>query len=172
MIPVFHSQDRGGSGALGRRELLRIGGLSLLGLSELELVQLRALAGTDGTAGQRRHNRCVFIFLFGGPSHIDLWDMKPGAPAEVRGEFRPVATRVPGIQIAEHLPRLAQQMDKVCLVRSMTHHMNVHGPACSELFSGRPYFGPPTTDEASREDWPSLSSMVMRYGVPLAGLPP
>ena len=57
-------------------------------------------------------------------------------------------------------------MDKVCLLRSMTHRMNVHGPACSEVFSGRPYFGPPTTDQASREDWPSLASMVARYGPP------
>jgi hypothetical protein len=62
-------------------------------------------------------------------------------------------------------------MDKVCLLRSMTHRMNVHGPACSEIFSGRAYFGPPTTDQASREDWPSLSSLVQRYGRPQVGLP-
>jgi hypothetical protein len=114
----------------------------------------------------------VFLFLFGGPSHIDLWDMKPGAPAEVRGEFSPIATKVPGIQVCEHLPRLAQVMDKVCLLRSMTHRMNVHGPACSEIFSGREYFGPPTTDQARREDWPSLSSLAMRYGTSFGGLPP
>jgi hypothetical protein len=114
----------------------------------------------------------VFIFLFGGPSHIDLWDMKPGAPAEVRGEFRSIATKTPGIRACEHLPRFAAQMDKICLLRSMTHRMNVHGPACSEVFSGRPYFGPPTTDEASREDWPSLSAMTTRYGQPFGGLPP
>jgi hypothetical protein len=114
----------------------------------------------------------VFLFLFGGPSHIDLWDMKPHAPAEVRGAFRPQATVVPGIHLCEHLPRLARQTDKLCLLRSLTHHMNVHGPACSEVFSGREYFGPPTTDQARREDWPSLSSLVMRYGAARAGLPP
>jgi hypothetical protein len=67
---------------------------------------------------------------------------------------------------------LAQQLDKVCLLRSMTHRMNVHGPACSEIFSGREYFGPPITDQATPQDWPSLSAMTMRFGSPLNGLPP
>ena len=162
-VPVFDG--------LSRRELLRIGGLSWLGLSAGDLARLRAEAVPHSPAAQRRHHSCVFLFLFGGPSHIDLWDMKPAAPAEIRGDFRPSATRVPGIQICENLPRLARQTDKLCLLRSMTHHMNVHGPACSEIFSGRPYFQAPTTDQASREDWPSLSAMVARYGEPRGGLP-
>jgi hypothetical protein len=156
---------------LSRRELLQIGGLSLLGLGAVDLARLRALPATPAAAARRR-NACVFLFLFGGPSHIDLWDMKPAAPAEIRGAFRPAATCVPGIQVCEHLPRMARVLDKVCLLRSVTHQMNVHGPACSEVFSGRPYFGPPTTDQASREDWPSLSAMVMRHGRPHGGLPP
>lgn len=98
--------------------------------------------------------------------------MKPNASAEIRGEFQPVATRVPGIQICEHLPRLAQQMDKVCLLRSMQHRMNVHGPACSEVFSGRPYHSAPITDQATPDDWPSLNAMTMRYGNSQTGLPP
>ena len=126
----------------------------------------------DGSSVKHRYNSCVFIFLFGGPSQIDLWDMKPAAPAEIRGDFKPVSTKVPGIQICEHLPGLASQMDKVCLVRSMTHNMNVHGPACSEIFSGREYFNAPTTDQADPQDWPSLSSMMMRFGQPHGGVPP
>jgi len=114
--------------------------------------------------GKHRQNSCVFLFLFGGPSQVDLWDMKPEAPVDVRGEFRSISTAVPGIHVCEHLPRLAGQMDKICLLRSMTHKMNVHGPACSEIFSGRPYFGAPNTDEARDQDWPSLSAMTMRYG--------
>jgi hypothetical protein len=164
MFSIFH-EGRGFS----RREMLRVGGLSLLGLDALDLARLRARAA--GPAA-RRGNACVFLFLFGGPSHIDLWDMKPGAPAEVRGGFRPQATIVPGLHLCEHLPLLARQADKLCLVRSLTHRMNVHGPACSEVFSGREYFGPPTTDEASREDWPSLSALVARYGSAPGGLPP
>ncbi len=157
--------------ALTRRELLRIGGLSWLGLGAANLARLRAAAAPQSPAARRRHHSCVFLFLFGGPSHIDLWDMKPDAPAEIRGDFKPSATRIPGIRVCEHLPNLARHMDKLCLLRSMTHHMNVHGPACSELFTGRPYFQAPTTDLASREDWPSLSAMVTRYGEPKGGLP-
>jgi hypothetical protein len=155
-----------------RRELLRIGGLSLFGLGLGDLGRLRAAPPSSPEAAKRRRNACVFLFLFGGPSHIDLWDMKPNAPLEIRGQFHPTATMVPGIHLCEHLPRLGGVMDKVCLLRSMTHRMNVHGPACSEVFTGRPYFGPPTTDQARREDWPSLSSMLMRFGTAGPGLPP
>ena len=70
---------------------------------------------------------------------------------------------MPGIQICEHLPRMATQMDKLCLLRSMEHRMPVHGPACSEMYSGRPYFGPPVTDQARSEDWPSLAALTMRF---------
>ncbi len=172
MFSICSATGRGaGANAVTRRELLRVGGLSLLGLSSARLAQLRA-AAPDGRADvPGRFNSCIFIFLFGGPSHIDLWDMKPGAPAEIRGEFKPIATRVPGIQLCEHLPRLAAQMDKVCLLRSMEHKMPVHGPACSEMFTGRSYFGPPVTDQARPEDWPSLSSLLMRYGPRRAALP-
>ena len=113
----------------------------------------------------------MFLFLFGGLSQVDLWGMKPAAPVDVRGEFRSISTAVPGIHVCEHLPLLAGQMDKICLLRSMTHKMNVHGPACSEIFSGRPYFGAPTTDEARDQDWPSLSAMMMRYGKSREGWP-
>jgi Protein of unknown function (DUF1501) len=157
---------------LTRRELLRVGGLSLLGLDMADLARLRAAPAATPAAAKRCRNACVFFFLFGGPSHIDLWDMKPDAPAGIRGDFRPAATRVPGIRVCEHLPRLAGVMDRVCLLRSLTHRMNVHGPACSEVFSGREFFGPPTTDQARPEDWPSLSSLVMRHGRPGGGLPP
>lgn len=150
-----------------RRAFLLSGGLSLLGLTDASLARLRA-ASND----RRNHNSCIFLFLFGGPSQIDLWDMKPDATEQIRGEFRPKPTSVPGIQICEHLPRFARIIDKVCLVRSMTHRMNVHGPACSEVLTGRPYHQAPTTDQASREDWPSLSSLAMRYGQPQHGLPP
>lgn len=151
-----------------RREVLRAGGLSLLGLDAAGLARLQAAAG----AGAPRARSCIFIFLFGGPSQIDLWDMKPDAPAEIRGEFRPIHSRVAGLEICEHLPLLAAALDKVCLLRSMCHRMPVHGPACSEMYTGRPYFGPPTTDQARPEDWPSLASLVTRFGRRDAGLPP
>ena len=154
-----------------RRDWLNVAGVSVLGLTVPELFRLRARTAAAAPAARHKGNSCVFLFLFGGPSHIDLWDMKPQAPAEIRGEFNPVATNVPGIEICEHLPRLAQTMDKLCLLRSMTHRMNVHGPACSEIFTGREYFGPPVTDQARPEDWPSLSAMTMRHGRSPIGLP-
>jgi hypothetical protein len=141
--------------------------MGLLGIGSAQLDQLRAEQTTKPQA-----KSCIFLFLFGGPSQIDLWDMKPNAPPEIRGEFQSISTKVPGIHVCEHLPKLAQQMDKLCLVRSMSNRMNVHGPACSEVFTGREYFGPPTTDQATREDWPSLSSIVMRYGSGTSGLAP
>ncbi|MFO0889033.1 MAG: DUF1501 domain-containing protein [Isosphaeraceae bacterium] len=161
-----------GNRQFSRRAILCAGGLSALGLAGPELVRLRAATTAGGGESRHRGNSCVFIFLFGGPSHIDLWDMKPKAPLEIRGEFRPVDTSVPGIQICEHLPMLAATMDRVCLVRSMTHQMPVHGPACSELYSGRPYFGAPVTDQARPEDWPSIASMVARFGQGQGGWPP
>lgn len=171
MFSVF-SKPLGAKESLNRRELLRVGGLSLLGLSAAQLDRLREASASDARAAGKRQNSCVFIFLFGGPSQIDLWDMKPDASAEIRGEFKPAATKVAGIHVCEHLPRLAEQMDKICLVRSMTHRMNVHGPACSEIFSGREYFRAPITDQADEQDWPSISAMAMRYGEPRGGLPP
>ncbi|MGE3314228.1 MAG: DUF1501 domain-containing protein [Planctomycetaceae bacterium] len=158
-----------------RRHALAVGGLSLLGLTSYDLAKLRAASAAraekSGNALPQRARSCVFIFLFGGPSHIDLWDMKPGAPSTVRGEFSPTATNVSGIELSEHLPHLAQQMDKLCLLRSMHHIDPVHGTACSQMTTGRPHRRPGTTDTLAPDDWPSLSALVMRYGSPRGGLP-
>lgn len=149
-----------------RRDVLRAG----LGAFAFQDAWVRRLRAESTTKRDELHETkaksCVFIFLFGGPSHVDLWDLKPEAPAEIRGDFQPVETNIPSIRICEHLPLLAQQMDKLCLLRSMTHRMPVHGPACSEVYSGRPYFGAPVTDQAREEDWPSIASLVHRFGGP------
>ena len=83
-------------------------------LTRRELLALGGVAALDGlrlpAATKPRARSCIFVFLFGGPSHIDLWDMKPDAPAEVRGPFRPIATSVPGVRVCEHLPRSARVM--------------------------------------------------------------
>src|SRR5437660_8529794 len=96
-----------------RRDLLNVAGISVLGLTVPELLRLRAQTAAAAPAAKHKGNSCVFLFLFGGPSHIDLWDMKPRAPTEIRGEFDPVASSVPGIEVCEHLPRLAKVMDKI-----------------------------------------------------------
>jgi hypothetical protein len=102
---------------LSRREILQVGGASLVGLALPRLLQ----------AAERRTTKadsCIIIFLNGGPSHLDMWDMKPEAPKEVRGEFQPIATSVPGVQFSEHLPKLARHMHHCTLVRSVHHSVN------------------------------------------------
>src|SRR6266496_3678027 len=108
---------------LSRRRLLQIGGLGLLGSLLPDLLQ----AGE----GRRRARAKSVIFLhqYGGPSHLDTFDMKPDAPAAIRGDYRPIATRAPGIQICEHLPALAPHMDKVTLIRTLWHGMRNHNSA-------------------------------------------
>lgn len=188
MFSLLHDQWRSAQASrqgplLSRREWLRVGGLSGMGLSDFAL---RALQGqtlqsqtaamaddrsTNTTSPTAKAKRCVFIFLFGGPSHIDLWDMKPHAPENVRGIFRPIATSAPAIQLSELLPNLAKEADKLCLLRSMTHGDPVHGTACSQVITGRAHRRPGTTDTLAPDDWPSLSAMVMRYGRSALGMP-
>src|SRR5262245_32181338 len=134
MFSMYRESPGVGGARCTRREILRIGGLTALGLTSLDLARLRAHDRVGQPRKQRQRNSCVFVFLFGGPSHIDLWDMKPDAPAEIRGQFKPISTQVSGIDLCEHLPLLAARSDLFCLVRSMTHAMPVHGPACSELY--------------------------------------
>jgi hypothetical protein len=109
-----------------RRDLLRVGGLSLFGSVTLpRLLEARACQA-ERPPGKARS---VLMFnLLGGPSHMDMVDLKPGAPAEIRGEFRPIATSVPGIQICEHLPRLARWMHRATLIRTFAHTFNSHDP--------------------------------------------
>src|SRR5436853_6988816 len=110
-----------------RRELLRAGALGLFGLYVPGLLQGRAAALTQNKPGSfGRAKSCILLFMWGGPAHQDTWDLKPDAPLEIRGEFRPIPTNVPGIQISEHFHRLARRADKLCLVRSMTHDNGDH----------------------------------------------
>src|SRR5262245_10953440 len=126
MLSIGHSSARLCEG-LSRRELLRVGGLGGVGLLLPELLGGRAAAAaSERGRGFRRAKSCIVGFLFGGPPHQDLWDLKPDAPAEVRGEFKPIATSVPGRSIGELLPRTAQVAHRFALVRSVTHPDNTH----------------------------------------------
>src|SRR5262249_53723959 len=99
---------------ISRRSFLTIGGLALGGLSLPHLLRAEALTGTRGSK-----KAVILVYLPGGPSHIDMYDLKPEAPADIRGEFKPIATKLPGVQICEHLPRLAAIMDKLVVIRSI-----------------------------------------------------
>src|SRR6476659_10133902 len=114
-----------------RRELLRIGALGACGLS---LPQL--LAAEKNSEGAKA-DACIVIYLNGGPSHHDMWDMKPEATAEIRGEFSPIASSLPGVPLCEHLPRLATLIHHATLVRSMHHSVNnAHAAAVYAAMTG------------------------------------
>jgi hypothetical protein len=155
-------------GGISRRQWLRLGGLGALGLSLPELLQAEAAAKKAPVA-----QACVLFLLHGGPSQLDIWDMKPDAPIEVRGEFRPVATNVTGIRIVEHLPRLARLADKLSIVRSMTHAALFHNAATYLVTTGQPPLRDFIEFTPSENDFPHLGAQVAlkrpgRHGVPAA----
>jgi hypothetical protein len=126
---------------LSRRRLLQVGGLGLFGLNLPFYYRAQAAVGTSGDPPRRPISSCILVFFYGGPSHLDSWDMKPNAPLEVRGEFRPIATTASDIRICEHLPRMAGQMHRVALLRSMHHPMRNHNAAAVEALCGRTPLG-------------------------------
>ena len=123
---------------LTRRDFLHAGALPFLGLG---LPALGAMTAS-GAVDKDKDVNCIMLFLVGGPSQLDTWDMKPDAPAEIRGPFRPIATSVPGLQISEVFPRLATMMDKVALVRSVYHQATaVHDTGHQMMQTGRLFSG-------------------------------
>jgi hypothetical protein len=106
-------------------------------------------------------------------SHHETWDLKPNAPAEYRGEFNPISTAVPGIQVGEHIPRLARQTDKLAIIRSMHHRSSAHGKGMYWNITGHPPFAPEVAANLppSRSDWPCLGAMVSRFRRAPAGFP-
>jgi len=120
-----------------RRECLRLGLLGGLGLTMPELFSLRAAADVPRRQRPGKARSCILLFMYGGPAHQDIWDMKPDGPTEVRGEFKPISTCVPGIQICEHLPHLSKQAHRYAIVRSLTHADSVHETAFYTMATGR-----------------------------------
>lgn len=157
--------------SLSRRELLTVGSLSLVGLNLPDFLMRRSLAKDSGsrTDGFGRAESAIIVFLQGAPSHIDLWDPKPGAPAEIRGEFKPILTPVPGVFLGEVLPRLALQAEKFSLIRSLgckPKGLPNHGSAIYMLMTGHdPGNFSPTglAVPPSREDLPSVGAVSARY---------
>jgi hypothetical protein len=141
-----------------RREALRAGAAGLLGLG------LAGAGAAPALAGPRtpKAKSVVFVFLTGGLSHLDSFDLKPDAPEGVRGEFKPIATRTVGVRICEHLPRLAQRSDKYAIVRSMATASSGHEEACHMLLTGRLDLpaGFSTQKVPNPNEWPSLLAQV------------
>jgi len=155
---------------LRRRDFLRVGSAGLFGMG-LSLPQL--LRASENTAAvPTRDVSLIIVFLKGGLSTIDTFDLKPDAPAEFRGEFSPIATNVPGVQIGEHLPRVARQQEKFSLIRSFRHHDSSHGPADHYMLTGYfpgAGFNPSLSPNNQR---PSHGSIVSRQLGARRGVPP
>jgi uncharacterized protein (DUF1501 family) len=157
---------------LERRDFLRLGTAGVFGLSLglPELLAQQALAAEQGMPS--RDVSLIFLFLHGGLSTIDTWDPKPNAPAEFRGEFKPIPTCVPGIHIGEHLLRTAKQMDKFSLIRSFRHANSDHGPADHYIFTGyfpQAGFNPGLNPNNQR---PAHGSIIARKLGPRGSVPP
>src|SRR3954465_15204376 len=109
-----------------RREFLRVGGAGMLGISLADILALQGRAETAPESAKKKNGwgkakSVILIFLQGGPSHIDIWDPKPDAPSNIRGDFKPIKSNVPGISLSEVMPLLAKQLDKATLIRSMSY---------------------------------------------------
>ncbi len=159
-MPRPHSSPAQCSGPLSRRGFLEVGGMSLLGLGLGGLLEARGatLAKGGGTFG--RAKSCIILFLGGGPPQHDTFDPKPDAPLEVRGTFRPIATKVPGIHLCETLPHTARVTDKLAIIRSMTTDINAHSTSGAFMLTGYEPSSKVENVPAGPQDWPSIASVV------------
>jgi hypothetical protein len=149
-----------------RRDFLKIGTTAgLLGLSLPQLLRLEAQAASSRKPGAkaRRANSIIMLWLGGGPSHLDTWDIKTEAPEGIRGEFKPIATKADGMQISEHMPKTAQVGDKITVVRSLHHTIPAHGPATVFMTTGNK----PTP----AMNYPALGSLVTKLLPGTTGVP-
>lgn len=154
---------------LARRQMLAISA-GLCGLSLPAYLQLKSARADERTPTSGTAKSCILIYLWGGLSHLESFDLKPKAPAEIRGEFSPISTVVPGIEISEHLPRLAEHTDKLAIIRSMNHDDFAHGRGMYWNLTGH---RPPRVGNIPpmREDWPSLPAMVSKFRSAPRGIP-
>lgn len=143
-------------GVATRRSLLKIGGIGLAGLTHADLLR----AESTGISRKATAKSVILLFQFGGPSHLDTFDPKPNAPAEIRGEFGVIPTKAAGIEVSEHLPRLANLADKFSLIRSVHHKSSSHNPGAYYSLSGREPLINIVTLNASAIDFPHPGSIV------------
>jgi hypothetical protein len=160
----MHSPQNPGNIAdrLTRRSMLKCGA-SGLGLTLAGLQQAWGSAQPVATTLPAIKS-CIIVFYYGGPSHLDTYDMKPGAPAEVRGEFKPISTTVPGLYVSEHLPQMSRVMHKVALVRSMHHQNRLHDSASTEALTGR------QSPVGDREEFAPIKQFFPNHGSTLSHL--
>ena len=156
---------------ISRREALQIGGLGTLGVGLPHLLQspVRAESGGGSTFG--RAKRVILLFMWGGPAHQDTWDLKPTGPAASRGEFLPIATKVPGIHISEHLPLIARQADKLAIIRSVGQDDNNHSTGAHAGLTGRRHDLSAENFGAREIDFPHYGSVLSQLTPNAKGMP-
>jgi len=155
-----------------RRDMLRLGAASLFGMS-ISLPDILAARAQAAAAGKPQKDvSLIIVFLQGGLSTIDTWDMKPNAPSEFRGDFSPINTNVPGVQLCEHLPRFSQQMDKAALVRSFGHSNSGHGAADHWILTGYPPAAGFNAGLKPNNQRPSHGSIISKQLGPRGSVPP
>lgn len=146
-----------------RRQWMRHSTRGTLGLSLSGLWRAQAaLADAKKSPAASKIRSCIIAFYYGGPSHLDTYDLKPNAPADVRGEFQSIETSVPGLRISEHLPHMAKVMHKVAIVRSMTHQNRLHDSASTEVLTGR------QSPQGDREEFAAIPQFYPCYGSTLS----
>ncbi|MFO0945488.1 MAG: DUF1501 domain-containing protein [Planctomycetota bacterium] len=165
-----------GDGFSRRRAFLRAGTGSLFSsLAALSSFQSSSKkARGESTASLGKAKRCILVYLLGGPPHLDMWDMKPNAPAEIRGPFRPIATNVPGMEFCEHLPGLARRANRLAVVRSVSYPNNDHPYMIYYTLTGRVSptpLGANTVLPPSRTDHPHMGSVIAKYQGARHGVP-
>jgi hypothetical protein len=162
-MPFTPNNDQPRFIGINRRELLQVGSSGLLGIGLQGLLRSQATAAEatrsrGGTA--KKPKSLILVFLTGACSHHDTFDMKPDAPAEIRGEFQPISTSVPGLQVCEHLPQLAARANRYAIVRSLSHGDNNHLMSTHMLLTGHAQPGAFFDKVASRDDWPCYSAAL------------
>jgi len=157
---------------VNRRQWLQLGGMGAAALSLPQLLRAEAAQRTaDKKSKPGSAKNCIYIFLCGGPSQLDMWDLKPTAPEDIRGAFKPIATSVPGIQIGELLPQVAKHADKLAIIRSMTHNDPDHsGGIAHTLLAQKP--ARRNDFYVSRQDHPALGAILHKLQGDCGGLPP
>lgn len=148
---------------ISRRRFLSVGSLVSCGLTLPKLLSANESKPTKAsTSTFGRAKRCLMIYMWGGPSHIDTLDMKPHAPLEYRGEFAPIASNVPGLFVCEHMPHMARQMDKLAIVRSVTHTDNNHSTSAHWMLTGKQHSLSAENFNAAGSDFPHIGSVLTK----------
>jgi hypothetical protein len=129
------------------------------------------LRAAEGAGPKPRAKACILLYMDGGPSHLDLWDLKPLAPAEIRGPFQPIATSVAGVQVAEHLPLVARQMHRLVQIRGMRHQETVHDPAVYQMLTGRKHVSSAGGLKVEDSDFPQMAAAFGRLDRRPAAMP-